>query len=101
MILAPGAVYTGALMPLGMETAESALEKPNIAFIGAGNMARSIVGGLLESGHPASLISAADPFEESLAQLQAIAPVRVGSDNAEAVAKVQMIVGFGAEPFTE
>lgn len=68
------------------------MERPNIAFIGAGNMARSIVGGLLESGHPASRISAADPFEDSLAQLQALAPVHVSTDNAEVVAEADVVI---------
>ena len=31
-----------------------------IAFIGAGNMGRAIIGGLIESGHPPTCIRVAD-----------------------------------------
>ncbi|MCB1687887.1 MAG: NAD(P)-binding domain-containing protein, partial [Halioglobus sp.] len=48
---------------------------PRIAFVGAGNMASSIIGGMIESGHPADRISAADPFPDSLERLRAVAPV--------------------------
>lgn len=55
-------------------------------------MASSIIGGLLESGHPADLISAADPFPASLERLREQAPVAVYSDNAEAVASADVII---------
>jgi pyrroline-5-carboxylate reductase len=64
----------------------------NIAFIGAGNMAGSIVGGLVESGHSAAHICAADPFPASLERLQDIAPVRRCNDNAEAAAGADVII---------
>ena len=68
------------------------MNTPHIAFIGAGNMASSIIGGLVESGHPAGLISAADPFPASLERLGAIAPVKLCADNAAAVAAADVVI---------
>lgn len=55
-------------------------------------MASSIVGGLLDSGHPPQRISAADPFPPSLQRLQELGPVNVFDDNAAAVAGADIIV---------
>ena len=55
-------------------------------------MASSIIGGLIESGHPAHNIVAADPFAASLEKLQSVAPVAVFSDNAQAVANADVII---------
>lgn len=67
-------------------------QAPHIAFVGAGNMAASMLGGLVESGHPAQRISAADPFPESLERLREIAPVAVYGDNAAAVKGADIII---------
>ncbi|WP_347330700.1 pyrroline-5-carboxylate reductase [Marinimicrobium locisalis] len=42
---------------------------PKLAFIGAGNMARSIIGGLVQEGYPAEKIRASARTEETLARL--------------------------------
>ena len=68
------------------------MDRPHIAFVGAGNMASSIIGGLLESGHPADRISAADPFPASLERLRDLGEVRTCADNAEAVANAEVVI---------
>ena len=55
-------------------------------------MASSIIGGLLESGHPVQRISAADPFPASLERLRELAPVQVCADNPSAVANADVII---------
>lgn len=45
------------------------MPKARITFIGGGNMARSIIGGLLAAGYPAERISASDPDEAQRQQL--------------------------------
>lgn len=55
-------------------------------------MASSMVGGLVESGHPAERISAADPFPASLERLREIAPISVFPDNAAAVNGADIII---------
>src|SRR3546814_13273116 len=57
---------------------------PIIAFIGGGNMARSLMGGLLERGTPATSIRAADPNAESRAGLARDFGIDVDADNAGA-----------------
>ena len=55
---------------LGNHMKGTALDTPHIAFVGAGNMASSIIGGLIASGHSAACITAADPFPASLERLR-------------------------------
>ena len=50
------------------------MSQPKIGFIGAGNMASSLIGGLLEQGYPASLITACDPSVEQLDRIKACHP---------------------------
>lgn len=65
---------------------------PRIAFVGAGNMASSIVGGLIESGHPADHIRAADPLRASLERLRALGPVSLHDDNVDAVTGADVVI---------
>jgi pyrroline-5-carboxylate reductase len=62
-----------------------------IAFIGAGNMAGSLIKGLLNSGTPAQQITAADPSQEQLDAL-ALLNVNTTQDNALAVANADVVV---------
>ncbi len=48
-----------------------------LAFIGGGNMASAIIGGLMKQGTPASHILVVEPFEEARQRLQAQFGVRV------------------------
>jgi pyrroline-5-carboxylate reductase len=56
-----------------------------VAFIGGGNMARSLVGGLLARGADPALIHVADPDEQQRGTLAREFGVRTHADNAAAV----------------
>lgn len=64
---------------------------PTLAFIGAGNMARAIIGGLINNGYPAEQIWATEPSEANLADLQ-MQGINTSNDNKEAVANAEIIV---------
>ncbi|WP_025131037.1 pyrroline-5-carboxylate reductase [Pseudomonas sp. PH1b] len=63
-----------------------------IAFIGAGNMAASLIGGLRAKGLDASQIRASDPGEQTRAKVAAEHGIQVFADNAEAIDGVEVIV---------
>ena len=64
----------------------------NIAFIGGGNMARSLIGGLLDDGMPAERIWVADPNESVLRSLCDHFVIHVTTDNNEAILKARVII---------
>lgn len=64
----------------------------NICFIGGGNMATALIGGLLSKGYNAAQISVAELNAENRAQLQRDFSVRTYEGMAEAVRGSQIIV---------
>lgn len=68
-----------------------------LAFIGGGNMARSLIGGLLIKRLPTTQIVVADPSEPQRSQLAQQYGVRVTADNSEAARLAQIIV-FAVKP---
>ncbi|MBF0264908.1 MAG: pyrroline-5-carboxylate reductase [Gammaproteobacteria bacterium] len=64
----------------------------SIGFIGAGNMASSIIGGLVKSGYDADKIWISDPSVEQTAHLERLHHIQVSKDNIELVKAVDIIV---------
>lgn len=63
-----------------------------IAFIGAGNMAASLIGGLRAQGLAADRIHASDPGADQRAKLAAEHGIALYADNADAVAGADIVV---------
>jgi pyrroline-5-carboxylate reductase len=68
------------------------MSKTRIAFIGAGNMAASLIGGLRAKGLDASQIRASDPGAETRAKVAAEHGIEVFADNAEAIQDANVVV---------
>ncbi len=69
------------------------MDKKSIAFIGGGNMARCLVGGLINDNYPAKRITVADIHEEPLARIRReCGDVQTCSDNCQAVAGADVLV---------
>lgn len=64
----------------------------HISFIGAGNMATSLIGGLLANGHEATAITACDINLEQLQQLQAQFGIDISSDCLVAARAADVVV---------
>ena len=65
---------------------------PHMTFIGGGNMAASLIGGLIADGCPADHISVAEPDADKLAQLQQDFGVNTNTDNNLAIASAQVVI---------
>ena len=63
-----------------------------IAFIGAGNMGRAILGGLLKGGHAPALLRAADADDGARARVAGDCGVVATASNAEAAADADVLV---------
>ncbi len=64
----------------------------HISFIGAGNMARSLIGGLLKDHYPAANICAADPDAMQRQQLSKALSISTYADNIDACADADIVV---------
>lgn len=68
-------------------------ESPSsIAFVGGGNMARAIIGGLLDNGYKANRIAVADPSTDALDALRTMGLSHVATEAAEIVGDASLIV---------
>jgi pyrroline-5-carboxylate reductase len=63
-----------------------------IGFVGAGNMASSLICGLLVTGFPAQRLWAADPDAQQLSRLSDYQGIHLTSDNAEMVRQADVVV---------
>ena len=68
------------------------MSKTRIAFIGAGNMAASLIGGLRAKGLEAAQIRASDPGEETRARVSAEHGIKTFADNAQAIDGADVVV---------
>lgn len=68
------------------------MQNCKLAFIGGGNMARSLIGGLVADGFEASHIHVSDPESEVRSALSARWGVKTFADNPSAVADADIVV---------
>ncbi|MDT8893608.1 pyrroline-5-carboxylate reductase [Halomonas sp. I1] len=63
-----------------------------VTFIGAGNMAGAIIGGMIDSGYARDAITATSPDDGALAPLRERLGIHTETDNATAVARADVVV---------
>jgi len=68
------------------------MNSPRIAFIGAGNMAASLIGGMRAQGVAADAIRASDPGAEQRAKISADHCIQTFAQNADALAGADIVV---------
>lgn len=68
------------------------MDAMNTAFIGGGNMARALIGGLIQAGHPARSIMVADPGDKARQAAAADFGVGVSASNVEAVHNAELVI---------
>lgn len=68
------------------------MQHRKIAFIGAGNMSKSIISGLVNNGYPASAIYASNPSRPKLDALATEFAINISQSNAEVVKQCEVIV---------
>jgi pyrroline-5-carboxylate reductase len=64
----------------------------NIAFVGGGNMAKSLIGGLIEAGTAAGNITVSDPVQATREQLESQFGVTTHETNGAAISSADVIV---------
>ncbi len=74
----------------------SAVLNCNISFIGGGNMAQALIGGLIARGLPPTRITVSDPVEQ-VRELLKEKDVHVTDDNLAAIAEADIVV-FAVKP---
>jgi pyrroline-5-carboxylate reductase len=75
-----------------MTAASNALSSVSMAFIGGGNMASAIIGGLLRQGMRPDQITVVEPFAETAAQLQRDFGIAALPAASPALARAQLVV---------
>ncbi|GGO68653.1 pyrroline-5-carboxylate reductase [Bowmanella pacifica] len=68
------------------------MQHRKITFVGAGNMSRSIISGMVKSGYPAALITASNPSRPKLDALQQEFGIAVCQNNVDAIADADVVV---------
>ncbi len=64
----------------------------NLVFVGGGNMGRSLIGGLIARGVPASRIVAADPSQAARDELEAGFGIRTAADAADVMNDAALVL---------
>jgi pyrroline-5-carboxylate reductase len=75
-----------------MTSSSASSQQQAIAFIGGGNMASAIIGGLIRQGMPAAQIEVVEPFAEARDKLKAHLGIAPQEQAGPALARAQLVV---------